>query len=398
MSGFHFQDTLLRRIVLTLGLLAVVIAGFHTFNLLREWLAILLRALSPFLAALLLAYLLAPIVSVLQRRLGMWRFLGAFVLYALIALLFLGMVAYLLPVILIQIKDLFETLQDNIPAVLAWLSERKFPGVDESTVAFVKQRLNEVQFDYAGAVDPFLEALKSVASGGILAAGQLTSGLLAGFRWMADVILFFVFVIVINFYLILDWHRIRPFLQGLVPARWRERTFETIDRIDVTVGGFLRGQLIVAAIVGSVFAVGLFLIGFIGFGALQRYAILIGTLAGIGGFIPYLGPSIGLTPAVLIVLLSGGETWSTRIAALAAVVSLFATIQAVEGWLLQPKIVGKGAGLHPLVVLFALVVGSQFGIGGLIIAVPAAGVAKVLLLEYVWEPYRQKEKAGQKSQ
>jgi predicted PurR-regulated permease PerM len=161
--------------------------------------------------------------------------------------------------------------------------------------------------------------------------------------------------------------------------------------MDAAMGGFLRGQLTVSAIVGGLFAIGLFGIGFVGFPALRNYCVLIGTLSAIGGFIPYLGPVMGVTPAVLIVLMSGDVSWATRLITLAAVFSLFVVIQMVEGFVLQPRIVGKGAGLHPLVVMLALIVGAQFGIGGMVVAVPVASMVRVLIREFYWLPIERRE-------
>ena len=388
MAGFSIEDDKLRRIVLILGFLAIIIAGIHTFSLVKGGLRLLLDVLSPFLVALLVAYLMAPLVAAMQRWLGIWRILGIFLVYLMVAILVLTALAFLVPLIFSQLKSLIESFKAVIPNALEWLSENDVLGITSDTVVFVKERLDALEIDFSGAVNPLIQALKQIASGSVMAAGELTTTMVAALRRFLTLLLFLVFMAVINFYLILDWHRIRPFLEKLVPSRMRRRTFDTVDKIDLTVGGFLRGQLIVAAVVGTSFAVGLFLIGFIGFGTLQRFAVLIGLVAGIGGFVPYLGPMMGLTPALLIIGFSDVEEWTIKIVSLVLVVTLFAAIQAVEGWVLQPKIVGKGAGLHPLAVLLALFIGGQFGIGGLIVAVPAAGVVKVLLLEYVWEPYQ----------
>jgi predicted PurR-regulated permease PerM len=130
-------------------------------------------------------------------------------------------------------------------------------------------------------------------------------------------------------------------------------------------------------------------LGFIGFPALTNYAILIGTAAGVAGFIPYLGAVIGVAPAILIIILTGGVAWSTKL--LRSQGLLFSLIQAIEGFVLQPKIIGKSAGLHPLVVILSLIIGSQFGIGGLIIALPMASVIRVLVREFYWIPIERRE-------
>jgi predicted PurR-regulated permease PerM len=139
--------------------------------------------------------------------------------------------------------------------------------------------------------------------------------------------------------------------------------------------------------------VGLFVISFFGFPSLRSYCILIGAAAAIGGFIPYLGSIIGVTPGILIVLFTGEVSWGTKILGMASVLGVFALINAVEGFVLQPKIVGKGAGLHPLIVMLALIAGAQFGIGAMIIAVPVACIIRVLVRELYWLPIEQREAA-----
>ncbi|MFW5640892.1 MAG: AI-2E family transporter, partial [Thermodesulfobacteriota bacterium] len=92
-------------------------------------------------------------------------------------------------------------------------------------------------------------------------------------------------------------------------------------------------------------------------------------------------------------LFTGGVPWSVKLITLLTVLTLFAVIQGIEGFILQPKIVGKGAGLHPLVVLLALIAGAQFGIGGMIVAVPIASITQVLVREFYWQPVQQREAA-----
>lgn len=381
MADLYTSDPFLHRIVRIIGVLALIIAGFYALDLVRSWLTPVLQVLSPFLAAFLLAYILSPVVSALQRRLRFGRLLGTLVVFVIIVLAALGVLAYLLPLILAQLKTLVMAVKEGIPEALAWLSEKDY--IDKDTINQIRSRLNDLSLDYNRMIAPLLDALKRLASGGFAAVGELTAGLVGSIRFLFGSLFFLAFVIIITFYLILDWYRIRPFLENVIPHRWQDKTFSILTKIDKTVGGFLRGQLIVALLVGSSFAIGLFFAALLGFPALGKYSLLIGTMAGLGGFVPYLGSVVGVTPALLIVMFTQTPTWSAKIIALAAVLGLFTLIQAVEGWVLQPKIVGKGAGLHPLVVLLALVVGTRFGIGGIIIAIPAAGVIKVLAGELI---------------
>jgi predicted PurR-regulated permease PerM len=391
MAQWQIPDTGLQRLAYALGVMMVIALGFYTFGLVKNALALMLEVLNPFFAAFLMAYLLAPVVIALQRHLGLGRILGTLVLYLMIFLAAFFLLAVLIPVVLTESLALFNALKAGFPVLLEKLSKTSLLNIDADLVRMTIEKIKNVQIDYEKILSVVLPGIKQVATGGLQAVGVATRGLFTGVGSVLRVVSFFVFMGIINFYLILDWEKIRPVFRSLVPARYRQRSFDILEKIDLAVGGFLRGQLTVSAIVGSLFAVGLFAMGFIGFPALRNYCVLIGTAAAIGGFVPYLGSVMGVTPAMLIVLLTPDVAWRVKLGTLAAVLALFALIQATEGFILQPKIVGKGAGLHPLAVMFALLLGARFGIAGMIVAVPAASIIRVLIREFIWLPIQNRD-------
>lgn len=384
MSEFRFSDPLLRRIVYALGIMSVIVFGFYTISLFKDAITLILNALTPFLGSLLMAYLLSPLVFILQKRLKLGRIMGTLVLYIIIFLAVFLLLAVLIPKILSEFIRLSDMLKTVIPDLLIRLSKNEYLQIDAELVRFIESKIRELELDYEKILAYLLPGLKKMASGGIEAVGMATKGIFISLSSVVGFFSFLMLVGIINFYLIIDWEKIMPLIRKMIPAPYRSRTFDVLSKIDIAVGGFLRGQLTVSAIVGTCFALGLFIMGFTGFPALRNYCILIGSAAAVGGFIPYLGPLIGVAPAVLIILLSGGVTWSVKFIALTALLALFGLIQAVEGFILQPRIVGKGAGLHPLVVMLALIFGSQFGIGGMIVAVPTASILRVLIREFYW--------------
>jgi predicted PurR-regulated permease PerM len=392
-SEFKIADPLLRRIVYAVGIMGTIAFGFYTFSLLKGPITLVFNVLTPFLVALILAYVLAPFVIGLQHRLKLGRVMGTLVLYLIIFLVIFVLLAFLIPTILSQFVKLFHALKEALPVLLTNLSENKYLQIDAELVKALQDKIKEIEVDYQKVAGALLPALQKAASGGFKAVGEVAKGVFTGVGSLIGFFSFVIFIGIINFYFILDWERIGPFIRKMIPPQYRESAFDVLGKIDVAVGGFLRGQLTVSAIVGTSFAIGLFSMGFFGFPALRNYCILIGAAAAVGGFIPYLGPIIGVTPAIVIVMLTGGVSWGTKIIALMAVLGLFALIQAIEGFVLQPKIVGKGAGLHPLVVMFALIAGAQFGIGGMIVAVPVASVIRVLIREFYWLPIERRETA-----
>ncbi|MCG6905217.1 MAG: AI-2E family transporter [Desulfobacteraceae bacterium] len=391
MASFHLSDPLLRRLLYALAVMAVIAFGFYTFSLLKTVLAVAAEVLAPFLAGLLMAYILAPAVVALQKRLGLGRIMGTLVLFLLVASAAGLLLGILIPAVATELIALFKLLKTTLPDLLKRLSQRAPFQVDDVLVRSIQNYILSLEISFEKLAGLLLPGLKTMATEGFETVGQATRGLFSGIGSVVGFFSFVIFVGIINFYLIVDWEKIGPLIRKMVPPHRRERFFEVLQKIDLAMGGFLRGQLTVSALVGSMFAAGLFGISLMGFPALRNYCLLIGTAAAIGGFIPYLGPIIGLTPAVLILLLTMGVDWSTKLLTLALLLALFSLIQAIEGFVLQPRIVGKGAGLHPLVVLFALILGAQFGIGGMIAAVPLASVVRVLILEFYWLPVERRE-------
>ncbi len=385
-TQFNISDPTLRRMVYAIGVMGIIAFGFYTLSLLEGVLLLMLRVLTPFLAAFLLAYILAPIVIALQRQLGLGRIMGTLVLYMVIFLVVFLLLAFLIPKVITQLIELFEIIKTSIPVLLDKLAENPYIKLDRDLIETLRQKIQDVQVDYEKIMAMVVPSLKRLASGGFEAVGMATRSIFSGVGSVIGFFSFIAFVGIINFYLIVDWEKIPRIVRKMVPLKMRNRSFDILEKIDRAVGGFLRGQLTVSIIVGSLFAIGLFIMGFMGFPSLRNYSALIGTAAAIGGFIPYLGALIGVTPAIFIVLFSSGVSWGPKFIALIGVIGLFSAIQAIEGFILQPRIVGRGAGLHPLVVMLALIAGAQFGIGGMIVAVPLASILRVLVLEFYWKP------------
>ncbi len=172
--------------------------------------------------------------------------------------------------------------------------------------------------------------------------GQISMGLFQAVREVIGFGAFLAFVAIFNFYLLLDKDRVEPFVINSIPPKYRKQAVDILKKMDTALGDFLRGQLIVALMVGLMFALGLFLIGVLGFATLTKFSLLIGTAAGICGIIPYFGSIMGVTPALVIVLFSA-TAWETKIIGFLLVAGIFIVIQAIEGMVLQPKILGKGA-------------------------------------------------------
>jgi len=173
---------------------------------------------------------------------------------------------------------------------------------------------------------------------------------------------------VLAFYLLKDYDRIVARLRPLVPLSRRDEWFALLSEYDELLSRFMRGQVVAAAIVGILTWLGLFVLGF-------PYAGLVGAVAGVFNLVPYLGLVVSIVPAVIIALLTGNV-----LASLLKVAVVFGVVQFLDSSVTGPRIVGGSVGLHPVWVMLAIAVGGFFfGFVGLLIAMPAALLLKLLL-------------------
>ncbi|HEV2727991.1 MAG TPA: AI-2E family transporter, partial [Solirubrobacterales bacterium] len=193
-------------------------------------------------------------------------------------------------------------------------------------------------------------------------------GLWSGGQALISVFALLVVTPVVAFYLLVDWDRMIATVDGWVPLRNRETVRALARDIDRAIAGFIRGQAMVCLILGTIYAVGLSLIG-LNFGA------LIGMGAGLLSFIPYVGSLTGLIVSMGVAIVQFWPDWTWILATL----GIFVLGQFIEGNILSPKLVGASVGLHPVWLMFALLAfGSLFGFVGLLLAVPLAAAAGVL--------------------
>jgi len=188
-----------------------------------------------------------------------------------------------------------------------------------------------------------------------------------------------VLVPVIGFYLLRDWDLMVARIGDLLPKRIRPVVTRLATEADEVLGAFLRGQFSVMLALGTIYAVGLWLIDL-------ELALLIGMVAGLISFIPYLGSIVGVFAACLAAIVQFHDVWS-----LIPVLAVFGVGQMLEGMVLTPLLVGDRIGLHPVAVIFAVLAGGQlFGFVGILLALPVASVIMVLL-RHVHDLYKDSE-------
>ncbi|MER9235123.1 AI-2E family transporter [Mesorhizobium sp. M0622] len=309
--------------------------------------------LLPFVAGMVLAYFLDPVADRLER-LGLSRLMATVViLIAFIVVLVLAVVI-LVPILASQMADFASKLPDYLTRLQSlitsfdpkWLEE-KF-GVDANGL---REGLNSLLTSGFGLLTA---VFTSIWSSGVA---------------LVSVVSLFVVTPVVAFYMLLDWDRMVAIVDSWVPRDY-VKTVRAIARdINTATAGFVRGQGTLCLVLGAMYATGLTLTGL-------NFGILIGLFAGLISFIPYVGSLTGLVLAVGVAFVQFWPDWTM----IAAVAGVFFVGQFIEGNILQPRLVGKSVGLHPVWLMFALFAfGALFGFVGLLIAVPASAAVAVLV-------------------
>jgi predicted PurR-regulated permease PerM len=319
---------------------------------------LLAPVLAPFVVASVLAYALTPLVNRMDSaaRGRVPRLLAVLVVELLFGVLVLGMLLLIVPILAKELplmRQQVPVLLDGINAGLQpWLAQWGIHlSLDLASLkSFLMKYLNANVEELAGSV------LASVKLGGSVAFALIGNAIL---------------IPVALFYLLMDWERFISKLRDLVPRRMRGGVDSFLTEADEVLGQYLRGQLLVMAILAVGYSIGLALFGL-------DLAVPIGVFTGLAIFVPYLGFGIGLVLATLAGLLefSGGGV----VYPLVMVAVVYGIGQMVESLYLTPTLVGERIGLHPLAVIFALLAfGQLFGFVGVLIALPASAVLLVAI-------------------
>lgn len=319
--------------------------------------------------AWLLAYICDPLVDRLEAR-RVPRTVGVVLLTFVILLVLVVAELVLVP----TIAGEFKRLGQDMPNYAETLSTVLVPKVESALHIELPKTgdeflrfLNENQAPLNRLVEKLYAPLTNFIQNSVTSLLSLIIGLLT-----------LIVVPVAWFFLLRDIDKINAKLVDLVPLRWKDGFLDFMKQVDEIISNFLHGQIIVAFILAILYSVGLWLILDIPLG------LIIGLFAGFAAIVPYLGVVVGMVPALIMAFLQY-QDWQHPL----GVIAVFAVAQALEGNLITPKIIGDKLGMHPLTVIFALLIWTELaGLFGLLIAVPVTAVLQVLLLRLV-ERYRQ---------
>lgn len=310
--------------------------------------------LTPFALSALFAYLGNPLVERLAAK-RMSR--GAAV--AIVFLLMTMAVALLLAIIIPALIDQARSVPGYIDALHAWYDRVAAPWL-QSEFGF-----SLTAIDPGRAFASLRTHLDDIGRFAPKLLGGLTTSGAAVIGWVANVLL----IPLITFYLMRDWTHMVERLRLLIPRPLEPTVTQLARESDAVLGSFLRGQMSVVFALAAMYATGLSLAGL-------KFGMLIGIVAGLVSFVPYLGPVVGIGGGLISAIVTGGDIWVN----VALVLAVFMVGQLVESFFLTPKLVGESIGLHPVAVIFAVLAGGQlFGFFGVLLALPVAAVILVVL-------------------
>ncbi|MCG3136269.1 MAG: putative transport protein YhhT [Phycisphaerae bacterium] len=326
------------------------------------WLIAYLRdVLIPFAVAILIAYLLNPLVNLFERRLGrrQWAVLLTMSLFSVTLLVLLPLMGWL---IYTELADVGQTVTS--PEVRQRIAATIEPWLEQFKALELQKQLQDFRdhTDAAELQQMVLDGLKLLAPRLWEATGQVVGwlgGVLNALLALSGVVVIYLYVV----FLLMDFRGVQSGWKQQLPPAYRETLVEFWREFSKAMARYFRGQLVVAFLTGMIMAIGFSIVGL-------RMAALLGLFIGMLNMVPYL-QLVGVVPAVLLALLKALESGSNPLGPLVGVAIVFAVAQLVQDGFLVPKIMGESLGLRPWVIMLSLFVwGKLLGVLGLVLAIP----------------------------
>jgi len=301
--------------------------------------------ITPIIVAYVFYYMLNPFVNFLEKRMSRFiaSLLAIFVGIITILIVIIGVV----PIIVEQTQNLITALPRYIEVVKGYLETYSDNAYVQVVVEYVNNNLN---------VSKISEKLVSIAT-------SIAQGVVSSISSTASVLVTMPFVL---FFLLKDASHFNKFVISLLPKKLEQPVAETIDEIDDKVGSYIQGQMLVSLCIGVMLFIGYNIIGL-------HYAFSLATIAAFLSIVPYLGPVIAITPAMLV---AASTSWIMVLKMLV----VWGIVQFLEGNIISPNIMGRSMNMHPLTVIFVILIGVNIaGVVGAILGIPVYSILKVLV-------------------
>ncbi len=323
--------------------------------------------LFPLFLSLLIAYCLDPLVDWFEAK-GINRTIAISLLILLSALSTVGFILIVAPVFQRELSRTFEKL----PELVTLFQEKVLPWIEAKTNQELPDNLSAAIASYGEEIQ---SALPSISKH----IGSIVSGIFQQSGIILTAALNAVMIPLFTFYFLRDFDIMKDPLVKFIPPQRRKFIMSRILTMDEVVGAWFRGQIEVALILAALYSIGLGIaFSWAGMGFMTGFAI--GLMAGLLNAIPYFGLMIGMIVTTVMLLLNGGESLSPLLFSWC----VFGAVQGLEGWIITPRIVGDKVGLSPVTVIIVLLLGGElFGLLGIVLAIPIAGVIRALIPDFI---------------
>ena len=307
--------------------------------------AIVSSIITPIIVAYVFYYMLNPLVNFFEKKMS--RFIASLLAIFVGIITILIVIVGVVPIIVEQTQNLITALPRYIEVVKGYLEEYSDNAYVQVIVEYVNNNLN---------VSKISEKLVSMAT-------SVAQGVVSSISSTASVLVTMPFVL---FFLLKDASHFNKFVISLLPKKLEKPVAETIDEIDDKVGSYIQGQMLVSLCIGVMLFIGYNIIGL-------HYAFSLATIAAFLSIVPYLGPVIAITPAMLV---AASTSWVMVVKMLV----VWGIVQFLEGNIISPNIMGRSMNMHPLTVIFVILIGVNIaGVVGAILGIPVYSILKVLV-------------------
>ncbi|AVQ36275.1 AI-2E family transporter [Staphylococcus kloosii] len=333
-------------------LIGIVIFIFDQVSyIFKPFIIVFNTIVAPIIVSLILFYLFNPIVNLMERY-NIPRVWGVSILFLVIIGIITLVVNLLIPLIGVQVKSFGH----NFPHYVSKVNQF-FDSVTKYSIVA----------DYHNQIQSHLTSLSKKIPNMI---SDYTNGFSSKIKNFAETLVNVGVVIVttpfVLFFMLKDGHRFKEFSTNIIPPKFRKDYHDLLEKMSVQVGSYIQGQIIVSFCIGILLFIGYSIIGL-------DYSLVLASIAAVTSVVPYLGPTIAISPAIIIALI-------TSPIMLLKLIIVWTAVQFIEGHFISPNIMGKTLKIHPLTIIFILLsAGNLLGVVGVILGIPAYAILKVLV-------------------
>ena len=341
---------------LLFGLLILILVGIAIFifdqvsYIFKPFIIIFNTIAAPIIVSVILYYLLNPLVNLMERY-NISRLWGVIILFLLIV----GVITLVINLLIPVIGSQFRSFGNNFPLYVDKVNQ----FIDSVTkYSLISNFYSQIQEQ----LDALANKLPSMVSDYFNGFGSKVKNFAEAIVNVGVVIATTPFVL---FFMLKDGHRFKEFSTKLMPPKFRKDYHDLLDKMSVQVGSYIQGQIIVSFCIGILLFIGYSIIGL-------DYSLILASIAAVTSVVPYIGPTIAISPAIIIALI-------TSPIMLLKLIVVWTAVQFIEGHLISPNVMGKTLKIHPLTIIFILLsAGNLLGIVGVILGIPAYAILKVL--------------------